>query len=86
MLPNGRKERETGQFSSKTAIVCLPPGTHLTDCHENKLESLQFQIIAGHVLLRRQKTNTTPTIITIRNRLKHIQRLPSLREGKMHYN
>lgn len=49
------ERRERGQFSSKTAIVCLPPGTHLKDCHENKLERLQFQIIAYHVLLHRQK-------------------------------
>lgn len=60
MLSNVRKERERGQFSSKTAIVCLPPGTHLTDCHENKLESLQFQIIASHVLLHRQKQTLPP--------------------------
>lgn len=60
MLSNVRKERERGQFSSKTAIVCLPPGTHLTDCHENKLESLQFQIIAYHVLLHRQKQTLPP--------------------------
>lgn len=60
MLSNVRKEKERGQFSSKTAIVCLPPGTHLTDCHENKLESLQFQIIAYHVLLHRQKQTLPP--------------------------
>lgn len=62
MLSDVRKERERerGQFSSKTAIVCLPPGTHLTDCHENKLESLQFQIIAYHVLLHRQKQTLLP--------------------------
>lgn len=60
MPSNARKEREADQFSSKIAIVCLPPGTHLTDCHENKLESLQFHIIAGHVLLHRQKQTPPP--------------------------
>lgn len=33
----------------------LPPGTHLTACHENKSESLQFHIIAYPALLHRQK-------------------------------